>query len=51
MIKWFSLEARKTLEGKMKLPKQTQKFMDRHKDDVKKLASAMVDPEIKRSLF
>ena len=25
--------------------------MDRHKDDVKKLASAMVDPEIKRSII
>ena len=34
MIKWFSL----VLEGKMKLPKQTQKFMDRHKDDVKKIS-------------
>ena len=38
MIKWFSLAARKILEGKMKLPKQTQKFMDRHKDDVKKIS-------------
>ena len=51
MIKWFSLAARKILEGKMKLSKQTQKFMDRHKDDVKKLASAVVDPEIKRSII
>ena len=50
-IKWFSLAARKILEGKMKLPKQTQTFMDRHKDDMKKLASAMVDPEIKRSII
>ena len=30
MIKWFSLAARKIVQGKMKLPKQTQKFMDRH---------------------
>ena len=51
MIKWFYLAARKILEGKMKLPKQTQKIIDRHKDDVKKLASAMVDPEIKRSII
>ena len=51
MIKWFSLAARKILEGKMKLSKQTQKFMDRHKDHVKKLASAVVDPEIKRSII
>ena len=28
MIKWFSLAARKIVQGKMKLPKQTQKFMD-----------------------
>ena len=51
MINWFSLVARKIVEGKMKLPKQTQKFIDRHKDDVKKIASAMVDPEIKRSII
>ena len=42
MIKWFSLAARKIVQGKMKLPKQTQKFMDRHQDDVRKLASAML---------
>ena len=35
----------------MKLPKQTQKFMDRHQDDVRKLASAIVDPEVKRSII
>ena len=40
MIKWFSLAARKIIEDKIKLPKQTKKFMDRHKADVKKLASA-----------
>ena len=51
MIKWFSLAARKIIEGKMKLPKQTKNFMDRHKDDVRKLASAMVDPEVKRSII
>ena len=41
MIKWFSLAARKIVQGKMKLPKQTQKFMDR----------AIVDPEVKRSII
>ena len=51
MIKWFSLAARKIVQGKMKLPKQTQKFMDRHQDDVRKLASAIVDPEVKRSII
>ena len=51
MIKWFSLAARKIIEGKMKLPKQTKKFMERHKDDIRKLASAMVDPEVKRSII
>ena len=35
----------------MKLPKQTQKFMHRHQDDVRKLASAIVDPEVKRSII
>ena len=35
----------------MKLPKQTQNFMDRHQDDVRKLASAIVDPEVKRSII
>ena len=51
MIKWFSLAARKIIEGKMKLPKQTKKFMERRKDDVRKLASAMVDPEVKHSII
>ena len=51
MIKWFSLAARKIIEGKMKLPKQTKNFMERRKDDVRKLASAMVDPEVKRSII
>ena len=51
MIKWFSLAARKIIEGKMKLPKQTKNFMDRHTDDVRKLASAMTDPEVKRSII
>ena len=51
MIKWFSLAAQKIVQGKMKLPKQTQKFMDRHQDDVRKLASAIVDPEVKRSII
>ena len=51
MIKWFSLAARKIVQGKMKLPKQTQKFMYRHQDDVQKLASAIVDPEVKRSII
>ena len=51
MIKWFSLAARKIIEGKMKLPKQTKHFMERRKDDVRKLASAMVDPEVKRSII
>ena len=51
MIKWFSLAARKIVQGKMKLPKQTQKFMDRHQDDVRKLASAIVDPEVKRIII
>ena len=51
MIKWFSLAARKIIEGKMKLPQQTQTFMDRHQNDVRKLASAIVDPETKRSII
>ena len=51
MIKWFSSAARKIIEGKMKLPKQTQRFMDRHQHDVRKLASAIVDPETKRSII
>ena len=51
MIKWFSLAARKIIGGKMKLPKQTKNFMERRKDDVRKLASAMFDPEVKRSII
>ena len=42
MIRWFSLAARKIVQGKIKIPKQTQNFMDRHQDDVRKLASAIL---------
>ena len=41
----------KIVQGKMKLPKQTQKIMGRHQDDVRKLASTIVDPEVKRSII
>ena len=51
MIKWFSLATQKIVQGEMKLPKQTQQFMDRHQDDVRKLASAIVDPEVKHSII
>ena len=51
MIKWFSLAARKIAEHKMKLPKQTQKFMDKHKDDVRKLASPLVNADTKRDII
>ena len=51
MIKWFSLAARKIVQGTMKLPKQTQKFVVKHQDYVRKLASAIVDPEVKRSII
>ena len=51
MIKWFSLAARKIVDGIMKLPRQTQRFMDQHQSDVRKLASAIVDPETKCSIF
>ncbi len=51
MIKWFSLAARKITEGKMKLPKQTQRFMDKHKEDVRKLANPILDPNVKRSII
>ena len=37
MIKWFSLVARKIVQGKMKLPIKTQNFMVKHQDDVRKL--------------
>ena len=51
MIQWFSLAARKIVQGKMKLPKRTPKCMYRHQDDVRKLASAIVDPEVKLSII
>lgn len=51
MIKWFSLAARKIAENKMKLPKQTQKFMDKHRDDVRKLASPLVNADTKREII
>ena len=51
MIKWFSLAARKIIESKMKLLKQTQRFVDKHKEDVKRLANPIKDPNAKRSII
>ena len=51
MIKWFSLAARKITEGKMKLPKQTQRFMDKHKEDVRKLVNPILDLNVKRNII
>ena len=50
MIKWFPLAARKIIV-KIKLPRQTQRFMDRHQNYVKRLASAINDPETKRNII
>ena len=36
-LKWFTLTARKILLKKIVLPKQTQKFMDRHKEELQEL--------------
>ncbi|MCG8079174.1 MAG: hypothetical protein JAY75_23485 [Candidatus Thiodiazotropha taylori] len=51
MIKWFSLAAKKIIEGKMKLPKQTMKFMEKHKDDLRKLTSPIVNSDVKRNII
>ena len=51
MIKWFTLAARLILEKKVTLPKQTLKFMDRHKETLQQLADNQIDMNTKRKLI
>lgn len=51
MIKWFTLAARIIVQNKIKLPKQTMDFMNRHKDAIQQLADANVDVNTKRRLI
>ena len=50
-IKCLSLAAQKTIQGKMKLHSQSQTFIGKHQDNFRKLVSAIVDPEVKRSII
>jgi hypothetical protein len=51
MLKWFSLAAKKIIDGKIKLPKQTASYMAKHKDDVKKLSDPMISEDEKRKII
>lgn len=51
ILKWFSLAARNIIENKIKLPKQTMRFLDKNKNEVKKLADPMIDNETKRKII
>ena len=50
-MKWFTLTAKKILLRKIVLPKQTQAFMDRHRDDLQQLASKNTDLMTKRKII
>ena len=51
LLKWFSLAAHTVLENKIRLPKQTQTFMTKHKKDMQKLASPLTDEKEKRRII
>ncbi len=51
MVKWFTLAAKIILQKKIQLPKQTQKFMDRHKEDIQLLSDGNVALPTKRKLI
>ena len=50
-IKWFTMAAKMIKKKKIVLPKQTQTFMEKHKNDVSQLASSHVDMNTKRQLI
>ena len=50
-IKWFSMAANIIRSKKVKLPKQTQAFMDRHKHDLTMLGSKTINDNEKRSII
>ena len=51
MLKWFTFAAQTIIENKIKLPKQTQKYMNKHKDEVQKLANPAISEEEKRRII
>ena len=51
ILKWFSLAAQNIIENRIKLPKQTITYMNKHKDDVAKLANPNIDEQIKRKII
>lgn len=51
LTKWFTLAARIILQHQIKLPKQTQKFMDKHKEDLQLLSDGNVALPAKRKII
>ena len=49
--KWFSFAAQAILENKIKLPKQTQNYINKHKEDVRKLADPLTNETEKRRII
>ena len=51
MIKWFTLAARKLIQGQITVPKQTQTYINKHKNEISQLADAGVDLDTKKQII
>ena len=51
ILKWFSFAAKTIIENKIKLPKQTQNYINKHKEDVQKLADPLISEDEKRHII
>ena len=51
LTKWFTLASKIILQHQIKLPKQTQRFMDKHKEDLQLLSSGNVTVPEKRKII
>ena len=50
LTKWFTLGSKIILQHQIKLPKQTQRFMDKHKEDLQLLSDGNVALPAKQKL-
>lgn len=51
ILKWFTLASRMILNNKIKLPKQTSTYMEKHRTDLQQLADPKVDLATKRKII
>ena len=51
MVKWFTLAARKIIQGHIHVPKQTQTYINKHQHEISQLADGTVDIDTKKKLI